>query len=293
MTDDNTFSVKLEPRETIAENQMESSRAVTEKVYPKQKCSRSDFLATKLDAEKNRTTSLDFVEIGSYLEVVGKIWPVSDDYKIVFISSDSSAKENRSISTTDSDTGSAESGTDSSKKLASDCDWDYFESSSVVRPIIKDWSWQGSPRSLSGTLLERGSPVFSTSDDNSPKFPRRGQSKLSSVRDSPISYDTDVSGFSPNLNRRKILDDGVDDGVVKYKSGESDVKNDDSTENYQSEEKEIEVTDLKVFPPVKNKELFGVKEKENQTGEGANGENPVSVTTEEVKKSKKKRKNKK
>lgn len=256
---------------------------VPKKIFSMQK-HRSDFFSSKLvDAERSRNP-FDFVEIGSYLEVVGKIWPMSDDYKIVFISSDSSTKENRSIST-DSDSGSAESGTDSSKKFASDCDWDYFDSSSLVRPVIKDWNWHGSSRTFSGTFLERGSPVFSTSDDNSPKFPRRSLSRFS-VRDSPISYDTDMSGFSPNLKRKIIDVDG--DKFLTVELAKSPDTNDDS----HMDEKEIEITDLKASPPLKSKVLHAVKENTNHSPEIS----PESMNlkhSDEIKKSKKKRKSKK
>ncbi|KAK6633801.1 hypothetical protein RUM44_004408 [Polyplax serrata] len=280
------FSVKSEPKHfrEIQKN-LNPPWVMPKKIFSMQK-HRNDVSTSKLDVDRSRT-SLDFVEIGSYLEVVGKIWPLSDDYKIVFISSDSSTKENRSIST-DSDTGSAESGSDSFrnvKKLASDCDWDYFDSSSIVRPVMKDWNWHGSPRGFSGTLRERSSPVFSTSDDNSPKFPRRSLNRFS-VRDSPISCDTDVSGFSPNL-QRKIMD--IDEN--KFRAAESPKSVDVNDESH-AEEKEIEITDLKVSPPIKSKELHMIKENVNQKMEIQSFTNS-DIKPEETKKSKKRRKNKK
>lgn len=266
------------------ENKVKESK--TQKPILSNSKHRTEVYSGRLDSERNKN-SMDLIELGSYLEVVGKIWPISDDYKIVFISSDSSAKENRSISSDSESVSeeSRESAGDNSKNLGSDCDWDYFDSSSIIRPAMKDWNGYRSPKGLSGTLIERASPVFSTSDDNSPKFPRRNLSKFS-IRDSPISNDTDNSGFSPNL-KRKLLGKFQALDSTKYSSGPSG--NEDSV----NEEKEIEVSDLKSSPPMKNKIISSPNENEREKS-GTTEPGPAdSKQLEELKKPKKRKKGRK
>lgn len=63
--------------------------------------------------------------------------PEGDDYKLVFISSDSSSKE-EDADDNDSVSSSATTGQNFS---IDDCDWDYFEPSATVRPVLREWNW--------------------------------------------------------------------------------------------------------------------------------------------------------
>ncbi|KAL0281038.1 UNVERIFIED_CONTAM: hypothetical protein PYX00_002154 [Menopon gallinae] len=240
---------------------------------------------TKLESvPAERSKPVEYLEIGPYLEEIGKMLPISDDYKLVFISSDSSAKENRSISS-DSESGpseSSESGADSSKKVISDFDWDYFESSSVVKPVIKDWSWSNSGKFFNSSLLGRSSPVCSTSDDNSPKFTRRNISKFSVMgRDSPVSSELDAGRSSPFAVKKPETVKSDSDGqpTTSTVANASEERKDDG---------EIEISDLKVPPPSKSKDIHAADAEnvELLLDEETRG-------TEEGKKAKKRRKSRK
>ena len=79
------------------------------------------------------------------LESARILQPEGDDYKLVFISSDSSSKEEEGSHDSDDDAADEDSSSTSSVgggvTSGFDCDWDYFESSSMVRPIVRDWTW--------------------------------------------------------------------------------------------------------------------------------------------------------
>lgn len=97
--------------------------------------------------------------------------PEGDDYKLVFISS---AEEDDSAS---SSSATAHSYT------VDDCDWDYFEPSSNIRPVLRDWSrspW-GSPRLYRRPVLD--SPY------GSPRLYRGGRTP----RESDTGTDEDVT----------------------------------------------------------------------------------------------------
>ncbi|KAL3277069.1 hypothetical protein HHI36_012430 [Cryptolaemus montrouzieri] len=79
--------------------------------------------------------------------------PEGDDYKLVFISSDSSSKEE--------DVDDNDSSSTASSFPIDECDWDYFEPGTVARPVISWNSPFGSPRVYRRSLIESplGSPL--------------------------------------------------------------------------------------------------------------------------------------
>lgn len=120
------------------------------------------------------------------LETGRILLPEGDDYKLVFISSDSSSKEEDAD---DNDSASSSSATTGQSFSIDDCDWDYFEPSSSIRPVLRDWSWSN-----------RNSPF------GSPRVYRR--SVLDSPLGSPIGY-----------RRARESDTGTDEDVTRLDSG--------------------------------------------------------------------------
>ncbi|KAF5307341.1 hypothetical protein FQR65_LT07058 [Abscondita terminalis] len=89
---------------------------------------------------------------GSESDVLDILLPEGDDYKLVFISSDSSGKEEDVDDNDSSSTGSS--------FLIDDCDWDYFEPNTATRPILSCWNSPfGSPRVYRGLDSPLGSPL--------------------------------------------------------------------------------------------------------------------------------------
>ncbi|KAF5300077.1 hypothetical protein FQA39_LY11269 [Lamprigera yunnana] len=90
---------------------------------------------------------------GPESDILDILLPEGDDYKLVFISSDSSSKEE--------DLDDNDSSSTASSFLVDDCDWDYFESSTGTRPFLNWNSPFGSPRVYRRGGLESplGSPL--------------------------------------------------------------------------------------------------------------------------------------
>lgn len=119
--------------------------------------------------------------------------PEGDDYKLVFISSDSSSKEE---DVDDNDSVSSSSATTAHSFTIDDCDWDYFEPSSGVRPVLC-WSNRNSPY-------------------GSPRVYRRGV-----VLDSPLG--------SPLVYRRMRTRESDEDVTNRGADSESPVSSDSTT----------------------------------------------------------------
>ncbi|KAK9875209.1 hypothetical protein WA026_006000 [Henosepilachna vigintioctopunctata] len=79
--------------------------------------------------------------------------PEGDDYKLVFLSSDSSSKEE--------DVDDNDSSSTASSFPIDDCDWDYFEPGTVAKPVLTWSSPFGSPRVYRRSLIDSpiGSPL--------------------------------------------------------------------------------------------------------------------------------------
>ncbi|KAG5881599.1 Synaptotagmin-like protein 4, partial [Gonioctena quinquepunctata] len=118
---------------------------------------------------------------GPESDLLDILLPESDDYKLVFINSDSSSKEETSSKEEDDN----DSSSTASSFPIDECDWDYFEPGSGRPPPVLNWS----------------SPF------GSPRVYRRG------VIESPIG--------SPLVYRRRIResDTGTDEDIAHLESG--------------------------------------------------------------------------
>ncbi|XP_018565614.1 uncharacterized protein LOC108906745 [Anoplophora glabripennis] len=90
---------------------------------------------------------------GPDADLLDILLPEGDDYKLVFISSDSSSKEE--------DVDDNDSSSTASSFPIDECDWDYFEPGSGARPVINWTSPFGSPRVYRRGVVDSpiGSPI--------------------------------------------------------------------------------------------------------------------------------------
>lgn len=155
----------------------------------------------------------------------GRIFlPEGDDYKLVFISSDSSSKEE------DPDDNDSASSSSNAHISVDDCDWDYFEPSSTIRPVLRDWSWSnrnspyGSPR-----VYRKESPF------GSPLVYRRARESDTGTDDDFTRVDSGspVSSDSVGFLRVRSSSENEDHAPLSRKLKKQTAKKMEQVETYQ------------------------------------------------------------
>ncbi|KAG5670500.1 hypothetical protein PVAND_000759 [Polypedilum vanderplanki] len=189
--DENIFSDKKDNKTTLNEAEIQNAVEQAASLFKKVVLQRRKERHPVEDAEMTTTTSAKrFYDEVFETEIK---YPLdSDDYRLVFISSDSSEKED--------DCDDTSSTTSSLAIMFDDCDWDYFEPS-ITKPNVTN---------TGKTMFNNMSPF------DSPHFYRRRLS--SSPLDSPIFCRRGMSESPLSIRKFRESDTGTDEEILNFES---------------------------------------------------------------------------
>ncbi|KAJ8930780.1 hypothetical protein NQ314_016391, partial [Rhamnusium bicolor] len=131
---------------------------------------------------------------GPEADLLDILLPEGDDYKLVFISSDSSSKEE--------DIDDNDSSSTASSFPIDECDWDYFEPGPGARPVLNWNSPFGSPRVYRRSAVE--SPI------GSPIVYRRTRESDTGTDEDNIRLDSGSPASSDSLFQARVNDEALE-----------------------------------------------------------------------------------